>query len=66
MAESGEAAGALVAVSFLSKPGKKNDAGETLVPLLMPPQPAPKKITAANTADNNKKFQFNFTLISIN
>jgi len=58
----GNETGVLVAASFLKSPGRKNDAGETLVPVLMPEQPAPKKISAAADIASNGKFQFNLTL----
>jgi hypothetical protein len=35
--------------SILSKPGKKNDAGETLWEPLMPPQPVSSKMTAGTS-----------------
>jgi hypothetical protein len=57
--------GALVFTSFFNSPGKKNDAGETLVPVLMPLHPAPTRTIAAGIA-TNKKFQCNFTVVSIN
>lgn len=62
---SGTAMGALVDTSFLKSPGKKNDAGETVVPALMPLQPAPTNVSAAKNA-SSMKFRFNFTRFSIN
>lgn len=50
----GGKAGALVGASFLKSPGKKNDAGETLVLVLMPLQPAPKSATVASIASHRK------------
>jgi hypothetical protein len=56
------ATGALVAVggSALNMPGKKKDAGETDVPVLMPLQPP---LASANTSSIARpgKFQFNLT-----
>jgi hypothetical protein len=59
----GKTAGALVAggVSFLNNPGNKNEAGETLVPALMPPQPLKSKGSARVGIANHKSFQFNLT-----
>jgi hypothetical protein len=59
----GKTAGALVAggVSFLSSPGKKNEAGETLVLPLTPPQPLKSKGSARAGVASHKSFQFNLT-----
>ena len=59
----GNTAGALVArgVSFLSSPGKKNEAGETLVPALTPPQPLKSMGSASAGIASHKSFQFNLT-----
>jgi hypothetical protein len=46
-------------------PGRKKSMGETDPPVLMPAQPAPNNAIAANNA-NKLKFQFNFTVRSIN
>ena len=62
---SGVKAGAFVGASFFKSPGKKNDAGETDVPALMPLHPVPENASAARSA-NNMKFQCNFTVASIN
>lgn len=51
--------------SALSSPGIKKVAGETLWLALMPLQPAADKAVAVSSA-NNVKFQFNFTVASIN
>lgn len=61
----GNETGALVAASFFKSPGRKNDAGETLVPALMPEQPTHTNASAVANIANNRKFQFNFTLHSI-
>lgn len=53
--------GAFVGVSFLSNPGIKNVAGETVAPVLMPEQPAPEKANAVANIANNRKLQFNLT-----
>lgn len=55
--------GAFVAgpVSFLSSPGKKNEAGETLVPALIPPHPLKTKGRARTGIASNTSFQFNLT-----
>jgi hypothetical protein len=57
--------GALVAgvVSFLKSPGRKNDAGETVVPALTPPQPLAKKGSGSNRIASHKIFQFNLTCL---
>jgi hypothetical protein len=59
----GNTAGVLVAggVSFLSSPGKKNEAGETLVPALTPPQPLKSMGSARAGIASHKSFQFNLT-----
>jgi hypothetical protein len=59
--------GELVAIggSAFRMPGKKKDAGETDVPVLIPLQPALDNAIAVRSV-NNMKFQFNFTLRSIN
>ncbi len=58
------AQGALVCgVSFLKSPGRKNDAGETDVPALIPPQPATKNGSGSNRIANHNSFQFNLTCI---
>ena len=46
-------------------PGSKKSRGETDVPVLMPLQPALDSAIAVRNA-NNMKFQFNFTVRSIN
>jgi hypothetical protein len=46
--------------STLSKPGKKNDAGDTLCEALMPPQPMSSNISAG-MSKNCKIFQCIFT-----
>src|SRR5208283_3723439 len=57
----GPAVGALVmGGSALSKPGKKNDAGETVWLALMPPHPVQPTINAAAMASDSK-CQFNLT-----
>jgi hypothetical protein len=59
----GNMPGAFVAggVSFLSSPGKKNDAGETVVPALIPPQPLKNKGSMIAGIASHKSFQFNRT-----
>jgi hypothetical protein len=59
----GKMAGALVAggVSFLNSPGNKNEAGETLVPALTPPQPLKSSGKARTGIASHKSFQFNLT-----
>ena len=51
--------------SAMSSPGRKKLAGETLWLVLMPLQPALDNAVTASTV-NNMKFQFNFTVRSIN
>jgi hypothetical protein len=46
--------------SFFIIPGNKNDAGETVVPVWMPLQPALDSANAASIA-SRIKFQFNLT-----
>jgi len=46
--------------SALSKPGKKNDAGDTLWEALTPPQPAQRRIITGTIA-NRAYLQLNFT-----
>ena len=41
-------------------PGKKKSMGETVVPALMPEQPAPNSVKNAGIASRDK-FQFNLT-----
>ena len=56
------ATGALVAAggsAFIS-PGRKNVAGETDVPALMPEQPAPPSVKNTSIA-SHRKFHFNLT-----
>jgi hypothetical protein len=55
--------GALVAgaVSFFKSPGRKNDAGETVVPALTPPQPPAKKGSGSSKIASHISFQFNLT-----
>ncbi|HXE41955.1 MAG TPA: hypothetical protein VN516_02935, partial [Candidatus Baltobacteraceae bacterium] len=55
----------MVAASFFISPGRKNDAGETLVPALMPEQPTHINANTVANIANNGKLQFNFTLHSI-
>ncbi len=57
--------GALVAggVSFLNSPGKKNEAGETVVPALTPPQPLKNKGSARAGIASHNNFQFNLTSV---
>jgi hypothetical protein len=59
----GNAQGAFVAgiVSFFKRPGRKKDAGETVVPALTPPQPATKKGSGSNAIASQTNFQFNLT-----
>jgi hypothetical protein len=62
----GNTAGALLvagAVSFLSSPGKKNEAGETEVPAFTPPQPLKSKGSAIAGIASHKSFQFNLTRV---
>lgn len=61
----GRAQGALVAgrVSFFKRPGRKKDAGETVVPPLTPPQPATKKGRGSNAIASKANFQFNLTCL---
>ncbi|HEV2455256.1 MAG TPA: hypothetical protein VGY98_13410 [Verrucomicrobiae bacterium] len=61
----GITAGVLVpdGVSFLSNPGKKNEAGETLVPALTPPQPLKNNGSARTDIASHKDFQFNLTRV---
>jgi hypothetical protein len=58
-----KATGAFVVggVSLRNNPGKKNDAGETLVPALTPPQPLIKKGSGSNRIASHINFQFNLT-----
>jgi hypothetical protein len=55
--------GALVdgTVSFFINPGSRNVAGETLVPALTPPQPAPTNGSDNTTIASQINFQFNLT-----
>ena len=46
--------------SAFNSPGRKNEAGETDVPALMPPQPALASVTNTSIASPGK-FQFNLT-----
>jgi hypothetical protein len=57
--------GALVAgiASFFKRPGRKKDAGETLVPALTPPQPVIKKGSGSNAIASKANFQFNLTCL---
>jgi hypothetical protein len=61
----GRAQGALVAgiASFFKMPGKKKDAGETVVPALTPPQPPAKKGRDSNAIASQTNFQFNLTCV---
>ncbi len=61
----GNADGAALGGPAFMSPGRKKVAGETDAPVLMPLQPTLDNATAARTA-NNMKFQFNFTVASIN
>jgi hypothetical protein len=56
-----QAHGALVAVSFLNNPGRKKDAGDTVVPALTPPQPVAKNASGTNSIASSPIFQFNLT-----
>jgi hypothetical protein len=49
------------AVSFLSNPGRKKDAGDTEVPAFTPPQPLAKKGSGSNAIASHRIFQFNLT-----
>jgi hypothetical protein len=63
-AEAGENThGAFVAgaVSLRKRPGRKNDAGDTVVPALTPPQPPVKKGNGSNSIASKANFQFNLT-----
>ena len=57
--------GELVAgvVSFLKSPGKKNEAGDTDVPALTPPQPLKTKDSGSANIANHIDFQFNLTCL---
>jgi hypothetical protein len=57
--------GAFVAgtVSFLNSPGKKNEAGETVVPALTPPQPLKNNGNARADIASHNNFQFNLTWV---
>jgi hypothetical protein len=59
------AQGALVAggVSFLKRPGMKNDAGETDVPAFTPPQPATRNGSGSNRIASHINFQFILTCL---
>jgi hypothetical protein len=57
----GKTPGALLVaggVSFLSNPGRKNEAGETEVPALTPPQPLKRKGSARAGIASHNSFQF--------
>ena len=49
------------AVSLRKRPGRKNDAGDTVVPALTPPQPPVKKGSGSNSIASQTNFQFNLT-----
>jgi len=55
--------GALVpgATSLRNRPGRKKDAGDTVVPALTPPQPPVKKGSGSNSIASHINFQFNLT-----
>jgi hypothetical protein len=59
----GRAQGPFVAgsVSFFKRPGRKKDAGETVVPALTPPQPPAKNGSGRNAIASHANFQFNLT-----
>jgi hypothetical protein len=59
----GSAQGAFVAgiASFFKRPGRKKDAGETVVPALTPPQPLTKNGSGRNAIASQANFQFNLT-----
>jgi hypothetical protein len=63
--ETGEFVGDGSALIKCPNPGRRKSRGETLSDELMPLQPAPDKASAVRNA-NNMKFQFNFTVRSIN
>ena len=46
--------------SAFNSPGRKNEAGETLLLALMPPQPVLNSVKNTSIASHNK-FQFNLT-----
>jgi len=49
--------------SFLKRPGKKNDAGETVVPALIPPQPPARKGSGSKRIASHINFQFILTCL---